>query len=367
MIKTYLVYLLNELGLYFLRRPLYSPVFNKDEKKIRSSDLVVSARDKRWWNRRGFHSDKALYYDRQKAADYISDMDRRILTERINKLHRIVVHDKFVFYRFMDPVADVIPVLILIQRNGKFVFTGSEISSIDDFLGCLFEGLTYVVKPIDGGGGRNVESISYSTEKGKILVGKTEIDPKDFTSVISKFGRAIIQPKVFPSGYSREIFPHSLNTMRVITMIDPDTKEPFIAAVSHKFGTTHVGVIDNWKQGGFLAKVDENTGEIGHGYLYPRRREDFVPKDSHPDSGFRAKGYVIPNWSSFVVQMKDLASHLEFLAFVGWDVAWDGEKVLVVEANYNPDMSIIQCFGPLLERPGVRKFYEHHGVIQKGK
>lgn len=366
MIRTALIFLFNEIGLCLLKRPLYSPVFIENEKKLRKADIAVSVSDRNWWNKRGFLSNKSMFYEKDKVGLYISDLQRRILTERINKFYRIVVHDKFVFYRFLSPLAQLIPVKMLVSRNGQITSIKDDTESLNSLLNDLEQGRKYIIKPINGGGGRDVEMITYSEQVEKFAIGDRYFNAEEFKKAICNGGRAVIQPQIEPAGYSRKVYPGSLNTMRVITMIDPKSNEPFVAAVSHKFGTSKIGVIDNWMQGGFLCSVNVTTGEMGAGCVYPKSKADFKLVDCHPDTQFRVNGFKIPNWESFIAQMKELALNLEFLAFLGWDVAWDGEKILVVEANYNPDMTIIQCFEPLLESTRVRRFYEHHGVIQKG-
>jgi hypothetical protein len=120
--------------------------------------------------------------------------------------------------------------------------------------------------------------------------------------------------------------------------------------------------VDNWKQGGVLAPVDVATGELGFALLYPDSGR-LQPIEHHPDSGCRIQGRIIPRWSAFVGAMLDLAREFDFLPLLGWDVAWSGDELVVVEANFNPDWSIVQCFKPLLADDRVRDFFQHHRVI----
>ncbi len=354
---------LNEVSLWLRRRPAYHREFASKEQSLRASGPPVAPSERRWWNRRGFLSDKAIYYSKGEIDLYISDLQRMILCSRISYANSAVVFNKLVFSRLMDRVGCGVPVLASIKR-GRLTSESSDspIQSAESLKSLMEQGSRYVLKPIAGMEGREVTSLAKTDRPGVLNCGGADVPATNFLNWIAGVDGFLIQPAIAPSGYSQEVWPQSLNTMRVITMISPSSGDPFVAAVSHKFGTRRSRVVDNWKQGGVLAPVDVATGELGFALLYPDSGR-LQPIEHHPDSGCRIQGRIIPRWSAFVGAMLDLAREFDFLPLLGWDVAWSGDELVVVEANFNPDWSIVQCFKPLLADDRVRDFFQHHRVI----
>lgn len=109
--------------------------------------------------------------------------------------------------------------------------------------------------------------------------------------------------------YARAIYPASTNTIRVLTMVDPDTNDAFPATALHRFGTSRSRPIDNLHAGGLSAPVDLDTGELGPAVLFPvkgRRRRDIV--ETHPDSGMPITGVSIPSWAAVLGQILSVAT-----------------------------------------------------------
>lgn len=363
MTKSFIIDTLNQLWFIVTKNPNYFPLFKINEKKEITFNQEISKSERKWWNKRGFLSEKELMYDKSKVHLYVSDIEMMFLGERLNMIYKTVSNDKFVFYRFLNPIANVIPIKMYISNVGQISFIEPDITNEQEFITSLKNNAKYLIKPIDGGGGKGVETICYDNKNKMISIDNNLYSKKDLFSYIKSFRRAIIQPFIESSGYAKKVFPGCLNTLRVITMINPETNRPFIAAVAHKFATSNNRIADNWKQngeGGLLCYVDKQTGIIGNGYLYPKNKNTFIPLDKHPDTNEYFKNIQIPNWHLFTEQMIDLASKLDILKFIGWDVSWDGQNILVIEANYNPDTTLNQIFMPFLLDNEVKKFYMHY-------
>src|SRR5690606_13045480 len=105
-----------------------------------------------------------------------------------------------------------------------------------------------IIKPLTGGGGNGISKVIWNVDdvffsgfcKSKEAFVKTIHSGRDYlmTEIISQ------------TGLSHSIFPHSINSIRVLTMMDPRTDQPFIATAVHRFGVTKSGVVDNWSAGG---------------------------------------------------------------------------------------------------------------------
>jgi hypothetical protein len=72
---------------------------------------------------------------------------------------------------------------------------------------------------------------------------------------------------------------------------------------------------------------------------------------------------MLPDWASIRDTVLRAATSLPFNRMAGWDVLVrsDGVPVLL-EANGNSDVNLLQVHGGLLRDPAVRRFYHHFGV-----
>src|SRR5690606_21408888 len=96
-----------------------------------------------------------------------------------------------------------------------------------------------------------------------------------------------------------EAFPDTapLSSFRVITTLDPKTREPRVVRCAIRIGRAGMAV-DNTQQGGIWAKVDVRTGAILSGVT----KETFGLRDEngpvrervHPDTGRAFEGLGIP-------------------------------------------------------------------------
>ena len=130
--------------------------------------------------------------------------------------------------------------------------------------------------------------------------------------------------------------PHSLNTIRVMTMLNGNRFE--VIGCMFRMG---VGdhVVDNGSAGGILAPVDSKTGVIvGDG-----RDKEGKAYACHPDTGKTIKGSVIPHWDKVIDACKEMASLIPEKAIAGWDVCvLDEGEVELIEVNSGPNIMGLQ-------------------------
>jgi hypothetical protein len=73
---------------------------------------------------------------------------------------------------------------------------------------------------------------------------------------------------------------------------------------------------------------------------------------------------VLPHWEGVVDAVLRAAASLPFNRMAGWDVLVDSEGVpVILEANGNSDVNLLQVHGGLLAEPRIRRFYESYGVL----
>jgi hypothetical protein len=119
------------------------------------------------------------------------------------------------------------------------------------------------------------------------------MDPDEVEAVERGLDDHIVTEYVDQADYASEIFDGCANTIRVVTMVDPATDEPYVGAAFHRFGLAGGGPIDNWSSGGIIAGVDIGRLTTAVGYPEDDTRPEF---ERHPDTGAQITDTAIPGW-----------------------------------------------------------------------
>lgn len=134
----------------------------------------------------------------------------------------------------------------------------------------------------------------------------------------------------------RRLAPGSLNTLRVVTVLDRKGGL-HIVAVLLRMGNG-AALTDNYHDGGIACPVDVEKGiltSVAYGM-------NCVKYDVHPYSQIRFAGYPIPSFAQ-ILSMVERVSRLEPEArYVGWDLAITPNGVELLEGNIPPGEDITQ-------------------------
>ena len=306
--------------------------------------------------RYGFSSDFFYSYNLNKnnIKDYIPEY-KRVLSREIDGEYKFLLDDKIVSTDFFKQYVKI-PNIVCIIRNNNFYIDGKR-SDIETVKIELSNGM-YVIKPISGGGGHGVHVIT--NENGNFCVDfveQTDIKIEDF---LSKYSDAIINPFVVQHSYSSEIYHKTVNTIRVVSIIDPLTDDVCIPFATHRFGTSKTGGVDNASSGGIFAMIDINSGVIGDA----KKFNDNTLFEVHPDSKSKIKGVKIPNWDTILNEIKKVASKLSYIPFIAWDIVVTEEGFEVIELNPSCSLELFQVFGSIKESK-LWDFYKHYGIVKK--
>jgi hypothetical protein len=309
---------------------------------------------------RGFWPDSAFIYRKRgwKKGELISDYHRCLRGPFINARGSYILDDKLVFDRFF---ADAIHYSFHVS-NGRLIPNSLPGASGDDLLPLLKHGKKFIIKPRRGGGGNRVRLIRH--EKGSFFVNEKPFTQFDFLKEILGYQDDLIYPFFQQNGFSHEIFPGTLNTIRILAMVDPEQNRPFIARALHRFGTTRSFPVDNWSSGGICAAIDVESGVMGPGVIFPYEKE-LSWHQNHPETLKPIAGQVVPNWKR--IKEMTLASHEQilFLPYIGWDIVLSGDEILILEGNANSDVNLFQVHRPLLDDAGLRTVFRHYRLAGK--
>lgn len=304
----------------------------------------------------GFTSDKLVWYDFSKynKSYYISDFDHYYHFEKIDQANYYVANDKLVCERMLMPFCKVVPTVAFIYK-GCFYGIGEQtkLASLDDFVNHLKSGDEFFLKPNGGGSGRGIGKL-YCID-GTIYWNKEVVN--DMNGFLSQLDDYIVQYRFRQTGYSHDVNPDTLNTLRVTTMIDPKTKKPFVGYACHRFGRKGY-VVDNIAQGNLLCPIDIETGVIKFASYI--ENGELVKLENHPDTGVKIAGVKVPHWEQVVETCFSMALQVPFMPLCGWDIIVSGDDIYMQELNYNPDIYLGQIDAPMLLNDHVKKFYNHY-------
>ncbi|MCL1797151.1 MAG: hypothetical protein FWG24_02345 [Eggerthellaceae bacterium] len=160
--------------------------------------------------------------------------------------------------------------------------------------------------------------------------------------------------------YAAKLFSKTTNTIRLITLRSPETKEFELFFAVQRIGTEKTIPVDNSSQGGLVAKIDLETGELSRA----RSLHNLHTYAKHPDSHNQIEGVVIPDWNNIKEQVVQLANRLPYLHFIAWDVLKMPHEICVIEANSSSGVNIIQLWGGQRNQK-LGDFYRYHGIIKR--
>lgn len=316
----------------------------------------------------GFMPDQAIYYDFKKhnRKDFITDWEMYTKAIRINAGYTELINNKLVFTDYMRSLVKMAPTPGYFMR-GKVVALEAEgprapQEPVEFFDAHLKDGEAYMIKKFDAGSGEGIFKIA--KQDGKYYLNEKEISVEDLKAKMGKLNNYMLSEVVDQADYSKKIFPRTANTVKFITMIDPDTQEAFLAACFHRFGSERSVPVDNVGKGACVARINVDNGLMSPVYLVRDRKLSWITH--HPDTNAPIEGEYVPGFNE--VKEKILAVHnkIKYIKYIAWDVVIqnDGDFVLL-EGNANTDMAGIQPFEPFLTNPRVRRFYQYHKVINR--
>jgi hypothetical protein len=299
----------------------------------------------------------ASHGEAHNEADYLPDTARLETFFLNGSFARGILSDKLLFTKIVGATLPVPEIVALIERGEVFALGEASPPTLKA-LAARHGSL--VLKPSDGTRGRGVHRLENDQLNGK------PVGPAELATLARSLDNYLVTKTVAQAAYAQQIFPGSTNSLRVLTLTDPDTGEPFVARAVHRFGSADTVPTDNWSRGGLCANVDPEAGTLGPGVKHAKRTGGRLKwQTHHPDTGAAIAGILVPHWHEVTRALIEAVQRLPFLVYVGWDVVVTETGFCVLEGNNNTDLDLLQVHGGLLRDVRVRRFYEHHGVAPK--
>lgn len=211
-----------------------------------------------------------------------------------------------------------------------------------------------VIKPVAGTGGRAIQ-VAVLQEGRPMLWVKGEPRPLE-TLVVKE--RSLLQEAVIQHPTLAAIYPHSVNTLRLQTLLQ-DSGEPLLLGAFFRFGR-HQSAADNMGSGGIGVGVDPETGR----FLGTGKNIGNQFFDRHPETGAVFEGFQVPHWEAGVELALRAQRNLTWYRLVGFDLAFTESGPVIIEINPQPESVAVEALsGPLLGRPAVARAFLAHGLL----
>lgn len=309
---------------------------------------------------RGYSTEKNKIYNFNKNnyKFYLSDFSRK-KTMWINHNYRAVLDNKVIFEKVFFQ-KEICAKTYGEIKNGIIFFESNKIN-FEEFIEKLKLEEKIILKPLSGGGGKGIKILTYTNQK--LIINEIELSFNELKNLIDSLNNYIICEYIKNGSYINNIFMKTTNTIRIVTIIDSETNEPFIATAIQRIGSSRTYPVDNVWNGGYTSKVNLETGILGRCAYHTNKNKTIEWDKFHMDTGKKIEGVKIENWELVKKQIINLAKEFDYIKYIGWDVVVTDTGIRIIEANNYSDVNFLQIHEPLLKDERIRRFYIENNII----
>lgn len=197
--------------------------------------------------------------------------------------------------------------------------------------------------------------------EGSSGVGIERAEPEDFRDIPAFFkrlkdkGNCILEETVIQQAKMAELYPGSVNTVRIATLLGDKAEGIVYAFVRIGNGR----VVDNVDAGGMAARVNLDTGVIDtvaadkQGHEYAR----------HPLTGAVITGFQLPYFEEAKAMCLEAMRVIPQVRFVAWDVALTPQGPRLIEGNSFPSHAVPQFAAHYPDGIGILPEFERFITI----
>lgn len=178
--------------------------------------------------------------------------------------------------------------------------------------------------------------LDLSCGKGIDIYYMKDHEPRQLFEQLLAQKAFLVEEVVEQSDEMKALFPGSVNTVRIVTILCGDK-------VNFAAGCLRMGrgknVVDNFNHGGISGILDVKTGTVASDG-YDKFRANY---ERHPETGTKIKGFKIPLWEEISAMIDEAARVVPQIRYVAWDIALDSEQgPLLIEGNSYPGQDLSQ-------------------------
>ena len=241
---------------------------------------------------------------------------KTIITRGINNSFIKKYNDQSQIYKFEDKVE--FNKIFDKYLNREWLYLSE--ASLEDFKKYIKGKTEIIVKPIDSSCGTGIE-----------IIDPRKKDAKELYDTLIKNGQLLVEDVVKQNKEISDIYPHSVNTLRVVTI------NKKVVAAYLRIGNKG-NVVDNFNHGGMATKVNIENGLIE----YPAIDKESKVYDVHPETKKAIVGVTVPMWDEVVKLCEEISHIIPEVGYVGWDICVGDKKLYLIEGNDFPGHDIYQ-------------------------
>lgn len=272
------------------------------------------------------------FYDRtaaQRATYIVRTTNNLVIAHCNDKNYYHCLNDKIEFNQIYSE---------FLKRDWLDMRTASK----EEFLRFAEGKTAAIVKPIDACCGIGVEKITFD--------GELTLD-EIYDTLKNTAGADLLEDYVVQHHIMSELYPHSVNTCRIVTLLKNNEVHVLFAVI--RIGNNGK-VVDNMHNGGMSAPIDVATGTV----TCPACDSKGNTYEVHPMTSCPIKGFTVPYWKEAVELCKKASLVTPQIRYCGWDVAITEEGPLFIESNHMPSYDLSQCPAHTPDKIGLLPKYK---------
>ncbi|MDE5540201.1 MAG: hypothetical protein K2J20_06945 [Bacilli bacterium] len=196
----------------------------------------------------------------------------------------------------------------------------------EDIFAFMHKHSVFMAKPISGTCGKGIEKINT-----KDYSNLDEI----YAYLTSEGMNFELEEVLVQHKKVSKIYPESINTVRIVTILD-DANVPHVICAYFRIGNGKY--VDNFNSGGMVAPVDEATGTVIDKAIDKQKNLYEI----HPATNSLIKGFAFPDWDKALKLVQEASYLVPEMRYIGWDVCFSTKGPVLVEGNEYPGHDIYQ-------------------------
>lgn len=296
---------------------------------------------------------------RNEFKQYMDDPDAPLLRPRLweslwPSRYFSLVHDKYLFHCYCDyhhlPVSGMYglyPDGLMEKQNERGLGEIMDTHELD----------RVVLKPVLGLMGKKIRIITRAEADAFV----PESFPTDQLALFDTYEehQFILQEVIQQHPDINRINPHSVNSIRIISILNLDGTVDVLAAMLRVSASE--SPIDNFSQGGIVIGIHLDTGKLKEeGFMHPRSGGTTVKE--HPLTHVVFKDVQLPFWDEVIRLTKSAQKIFHFIKAVGWDLAITPEGPVIIEGNQEWGTAGLQAANGGLLTPTNKERLAQYGL-----
>lgn len=286
--------------------------------------------------RLGFSPDCYYLYNLKENnyKDYITEVDRFLIREKINNGYNSLVTNKSIFFDVISKMAKT-PNLYFRVIGCKIYDSNYQQLDKDIFLKRIsgWNKVHCFVKPTFGYRGKNASIISFNP----CCINGVSCSQQSIYDFLCSYNDCVVVETLTNAEYAKKIAPNSLNTIRIVTFKENQINDAKIAFAIHRFGGG--GIVDNAAdESSVFAKVDLNSNRLG----IAKSHYSLNLFSKHPVTGEQIENVYVDGFEQAKQKVCELHNMMPYFDILGWDIALCNDGPFVIEANAMSDVDFAQ-------------------------